>query len=66
VGSSEEPYVWLLRRLPEGAERYPLETEFARRAARLLEDQPDRVPRGRRPERLLDYLLMLRRAELPR
>lgn len=59
VGSSEEPYVWLLRGLPEGAERYPLEAEFARRAAKLLEGEPDRVPAGRRPQRLLQNLLML-------
>lgn len=37
----EEPYAWLLRRLPTGEERDSEETKLAAAAAQLLREEPD-------------------------
>jgi len=55
----DEPFQWLLRGVPLAAERYRAEREFARRAAALLDDQPDVHPVGRRPNEVLYNLLEL-------
>lgn len=59
VGHDEEPYVWLLRGLPSGANRQNAETELAHRVAALLREQPDVNRPGRRPEQALCNLLLL-------
>ncbi len=59
VGDEEEPYVWLLRGLPLGAERHSMETVLARCAAELLVQKPDVQPVGAPPERFLYNLLKL-------
>jgi len=59
VGDEEEPYVWLLRGLPLGAERHQVETALARCAASLLDQKPDVQPVGDPPERLIYNLLKL-------
>ncbi|HYU30913.1 MAG TPA: hypothetical protein VEW48_02015 [Thermoanaerobaculia bacterium] len=59
ITQEEEPYIGLLNALPEGGERYTLESELARRAWALLSRQPDAQPIGDPPERLLYNLLML-------
>jgi hypothetical protein len=58
-GHMEEPYIWLLRGLPPGGDRFRAETALALRAAALLDAEPDRSPVGERPERVLYNLLML-------
>jgi len=56
--TQEEPYIGLLNALPEGGERYTLESELARRASALLSGQPDTQATGDPPERLLYNLLL--------
>jgi len=58
-GDSDEPYLWLLRGVPEADERYPAETEFASRVAALIDERPDVERRGKRPDQLLFNLFML-------
>jgi len=59
VGHDEEPYLWLLRSLPEADERYDAEKEFAKRVAVLLLDGPDVKRPGKRPDQVLYNLFML-------
>ncbi len=58
LAAEEEPYVWLLRGLPQ-EDRYRWESRMAAEVAELVGQQPDVEPRGRRPQRLLYNLLML-------
>jgi len=59
IAQEEEPYTSLLNVLPDGGERFTLESELARRASFLLNQQPDTQSIGDPPERLLYNLLML-------
>ncbi|MFM9959866.1 MAG: hypothetical protein ACKV2Q_01420 [Planctomycetaceae bacterium] len=59
VGHEDEPFLWLLRGLPQGAERYRTETRFAERVARVLSENPDVNPPGNRPSQLLVNLYLL-------
>jgi hypothetical protein len=59
LGHDEEPYLWLVRGIPEADERYPAEKKFASRAAVLLKEQPDVKRPGKRPDQVLYNLLML-------
>ncbi len=59
LGSDDEPYIWLLYGLPDGAERSVRETQLAERAASLIEMSPDVHRPGKRPDQLLFNLLML-------
>src|SRR2546425_483054 len=59
VGHDEEPYVWLLRGLPEADERHEAEKEFAKRVAVLLLDEPDVKRPGKRADQVLYNLFML-------
>jgi hypothetical protein len=60
VGHDEEPYLWLLRVLPEDEpERSAAAAKLAATAAVLLEGHPDIKPTTRQPESLLYNLLLL-------
>jgi hypothetical protein len=58
-GYTDEPYLLLLRALPQIDESYATETALARRAAHILAARPDVLRPGKRPEQLLYNLLML-------
>lgn len=57
VGHDEEPFVWLLRGLPTGANRHAVSEKLAEGIARLLGQRPDVERIGDRPEQLLYNLL---------
>ena len=59
VGYDDEPYVWILRGLPLGDDRYWADTRLARRVAVVLKGEPDVKKPGKRPEQVLFNLLML-------
>jgi hypothetical protein len=59
IGHDEEAYVWILRGLPLGADRYDAEKKLAKRAAEILRGQPDVARPGKRPKRVLYNLLLL-------
>jgi hypothetical protein len=59
VGQDDEPYLWLLRGLPEADERYAAEKKFASRLAVFLREKPDVKRPGKRPDQVLYNLLML-------
>lgn len=58
-GHDDDPFLWLLRGLPAGDERYSAETKLASRVAAVLEEQPDVKCPGDRPDELLYNLFML-------
>jgi hypothetical protein len=58
LGHEEEPYLWLLRGIPESGERRPTEKAMANRVAVLLREQPDVRRPGRRPDQVLYNLFM--------
>ncbi len=59
VGHEDEPFLWLLRGLPTGSERYHAECRFAERVAHLLEADIDLRSSGSRPTQVLYNLFML-------
>src|SRR6185503_11521173 len=59
VGHDEEPYLWLLRGIPPGADRDNVEEAFANRVAKLLDEKPDETRLGERPDQLLYNLYHL-------
>lgn len=59
VGHDDEPYLWVLRGLPEGDRRAAAERTLGERVAALLREQPDVRRSGRWPEQALYNLLML-------
>jgi len=59
VGHDEEPYLWLLRGVPEADERHAAEKKFTGRAAMLLKEKPDVKRPGKRPDQALYNLFML-------
>jgi hypothetical protein len=58
-GQDEEPYLPLLRGIPEADGRYATERAFAHRVAILLSEKPDVNRPGKRPDQLLYNLFML-------
>jgi hypothetical protein len=58
LGHEEEPYLWLLRGIPDDAERYQTEKKLATRAAVFLREQPDVKRPGQDPDQVLYNLLM--------
>jgi hypothetical protein len=60
VGDQEEPYIWLLRGLPERKSSHQIaRRRLADTLAAILDREPDIQPLGRIPERLLYNLLLL-------
>ncbi len=55
----EEPYLWLLRGIPDANERHSAEKKFATRVAALLREKPDVKRPGKRPDQVLYNLFML-------
>lgn len=58
-GDADESYLWLLRGIPDGDKRHPIETRFAERVAALINERPDVKRPGKRPDQILDNLFML-------
>lgn len=59
AGHDDEPYLWLLRGIPDDDERYAAEKKFASRVATLLQQEPDVKRPGKRADQVLYDLLML-------
>jgi hypothetical protein len=60
VGHDDDPFLWVLRGLPEADERHPAETALANRVAKVLDEvKPDVTQPGDRPDELLYNLFML-------
>src|SRR5207253_9557411 len=59
AGDADEPYLWLLRGIPEASERHVTEVQFAGRVAALIRECPDVERPGKRPDQILYNLFML-------
>jgi hypothetical protein len=59
VGHEDEPFMWILRGLPEADERYWAESQLAIRVAQFLVEKPDQERPGDHPDQVLYNLLML-------
>jgi hypothetical protein len=58
-GQDEEPYLALLRGIPDADEKYATERAYAQRVAMLLNEKPDVKRPGKRPNQILYNLFML-------